>query len=186
MTTPPRCRLAGYPPFSTEVTEYSLKDQITNARYSFPDKYWTGVSGPAKDLIRCLLTLDPERRITIAEALQHPWLCDHELVARADELMDAESATFKVSLSPPPLLPSTVSNWCCLVWLPAVCFISLKGQKRLAEEGDTPQCTSPPLNPAKRSHLDPNSPPSSTPEDCSSDGDATGSNHSTIPAVSSI
>ena len=36
--------LGGYPPFSDEIKEYSLHDQIVNARYSFPDQYWDGTS----------------------------------------------------------------------------------------------------------------------------------------------
>ena len=36
--------LGGYPPFSDEIKEYSLHDQIVNARYSFPQAYWEGVS----------------------------------------------------------------------------------------------------------------------------------------------
>ena len=38
------CRLGGYPPFSDEIKEYSLQDQICNARYSFPKEYWKDVS----------------------------------------------------------------------------------------------------------------------------------------------
>ena len=36
--------LGGYPPFSDEIKEYSLHDQIVNARYTFPDQYWDEVS----------------------------------------------------------------------------------------------------------------------------------------------
>lgn len=35
---------------------------------------WDHISEYAKDLVAKLLTSDPERRITAAEALQHPWL----------------------------------------------------------------------------------------------------------------
>ena len=42
LSPPPR--LGGYPPFSDEITEYSLRDQICQARYSFPEAYWKDVS----------------------------------------------------------------------------------------------------------------------------------------------
>jgi serine/threonine protein kinase len=91
-------RLAGYPPFSDEITEYSLKNQITNARYTFPEKYWKRVSESAKDLVKNLLTLDPKSRITVSEALSHPWLQDEEVVEKAEKLM-------AVSL---PMLPPSI------------------------------------------------------------------------------
>lgn len=40
--------LAGYPPFSDEIKEYSLHDQIINARYTFPDEYWDSVGADGK------------------------------------------------------------------------------------------------------------------------------------------
>ena len=42
--------------------------------YEFPDNLWKDVSGEAKDLIRKLLTVDPRERITVSEALEHPWM----------------------------------------------------------------------------------------------------------------
>ena len=36
-------RLGGYPPFSDEITDYSLHDQICQGRYSFPQQYWKEV-----------------------------------------------------------------------------------------------------------------------------------------------
>ena len=37
-------------------------------------KQWDHISDPAKDLIRLMLTLDPNSRITVEEALEHPWI----------------------------------------------------------------------------------------------------------------
>lgn len=62
-------RLAGYPPFSDEITEYSLKDQITQGRYKFHANYWKDVSEDAKDMVKKLLTVRPQDRITV----QEPW-----------------------------------------------------------------------------------------------------------------
>lgn len=35
---------------------------------------WDEVSDEAKDLVRKLLAYDPAKRISAAEALQHPWI----------------------------------------------------------------------------------------------------------------
>lgn len=102
-------RLAGYPPFSDEITKYSLNDQILGAHYSFPEQYWKGVTKPARDMVKRLLTLDPERRITVTEALSHPWLQDKEVVGRAEKLMAAASPM------PPPPVPTPV-NVSLLQW----------------------------------------------------------------------
>lgn len=86
-------RLAGYPPFSAEKLDHSLNNQIVHARYSFPSEYWGGVSADAMEMVRRLLTLDPEQRITVTEALAHPWLQDEEVLAKAHRLMEAHSPT---------------------------------------------------------------------------------------------
>jgi serine/threonine protein kinase len=42
--------------------------------YQFHPEYWTEVSDDAKDLIRKLLVLDPKVRLTVDQALAHPWI----------------------------------------------------------------------------------------------------------------
>ncbi|XP_037092134.1 serine/threonine-protein kinase Chk2-like [Pollicipes pollicipes] len=79
--------LAGYPPFSPDYADMPLQEQILRGRVSFARRQWRGVSEPAKELVRRLLTVDPARRITVQEALQHPWLQDKKTVALADRLM---------------------------------------------------------------------------------------------------
>jgi serine/threonine protein kinase len=41
--------------------------------YYFGGKVWDGISTEAKDLIACLLVVNPTERLTAEEALQHPW-----------------------------------------------------------------------------------------------------------------
>ena len=94
-------RLGGYPPFSDEIVEYSLHDQICQARYSFPPQFWKGISDEAIDLIKQLLTLDPQKRITTVKALEHPWMQDEVVISRARKIMG--EATSKISMPPPPL-----------------------------------------------------------------------------------
>ena len=37
-------------------------------------KQWLNISNYAKDLVNQMLEIDPEKRITVEEALQHPWI----------------------------------------------------------------------------------------------------------------
>lgn len=41
--------------------------------YSFDKPRWKHVSGAAKDLISKLLEMDPNKRISAADAMSHPW-----------------------------------------------------------------------------------------------------------------
>lgn len=45
---------------------------------------WDGVSEEAKDLVRGLLTLNPEHRLTADQCLRHPWLANTQAAASAD------------------------------------------------------------------------------------------------------
>lgn len=47
---PPWPRLGGYPPFSDEIKEYTLQQQICQARYSFPKEYWRDVSSDGRHI----------------------------------------------------------------------------------------------------------------------------------------
>lgn len=97
-------RLGGYPPFSDELTNFSLHDQICQARYSFPDKYWGSVSDEGKDLIKRLLTIDPKQRISTTEALEHPWMQDEEVVGKAKKIMETAARNLE-EMAPPSGMP---------------------------------------------------------------------------------
>eukprot|EP00299_Pterocystis_sp_00344_P006014 c17769_g1_i1.p1 GENE.c17769_g1_i1~~c17769_g1_i1.p1 ORF type:complete len:498 (-),score=100.37 c17769_g1_i1:53-1546(-) len=64
--------LCGFPPFYGD-TEAQLFEKICTAKYSFVRPYWDVISKEAKDLIKHLLELDPEKRYTAQQALEHPW-----------------------------------------------------------------------------------------------------------------
>ncbi|KAG9442871.1 hypothetical protein H6P81_018725 [Aristolochia fimbriata] len=65
--------LSGVPPFWAE-TEKGIFDAILEGDLDLRSPPWPQISESAKDLIRKMLIQDPKRRITAAEALQHPWL----------------------------------------------------------------------------------------------------------------
>lgn len=67
--------LCGFPPFYDDNNK-KLFAQIVNANYSFPDPYWTNISAHAKDLVTKLLVVDPSKRLTADQILQHAWMAE--------------------------------------------------------------------------------------------------------------
>ncbi|KKA30989.1 hypothetical protein TD95_002945 [Thielaviopsis punctulata] len=66
--------LCGYTPFDRE-SDYEEMQAILTANYRFePTEYWNGVSDGAKKFIELCLTVDPRKRPTAHEALQHPFV----------------------------------------------------------------------------------------------------------------
>ena len=63
--------LGGSPPFDRISPE-----AIREATFSFEATPWQLVSENGKDLVSKLLVLDPNRRLSAAEALNHPWFTD--------------------------------------------------------------------------------------------------------------
>ena len=65
--------LCGFPPFYHESTA-ALYKQIKRGEFDFPAPYWTNISESAKDLVRKLLTVDPAKRFSAKQVLEHPWI----------------------------------------------------------------------------------------------------------------
>mmetsp|Transcript_20193 Transcript_20193/g.20293 ORF Transcript_20193/g.20293 Transcript_20193/m.20293 type:complete len:413 (-) Transcript_20193:169-1407(-) len=65
--------LGGYPPFDDE-NEQKLFKKIKRSDYEFHPDFWRSVSKDAKDLIRKLLVVDPNNRMTAEDAMKHPWV----------------------------------------------------------------------------------------------------------------
>jgi len=76
--------ICGYPPFR-EISPRLLNKKVRNGDYEFDTGGWFGVSEDVKDLIRQLLTVQPELRITAEMALKHPWIItsNEELQSRS-------------------------------------------------------------------------------------------------------
>jgi serine/threonine protein kinase len=63
--------LAGYTPFDRD-TPQAENEAILAGDYKFePAEYWANVSHTARDFVQVCLTVDPERRPTAAQALEH-------------------------------------------------------------------------------------------------------------------
>uniref|UniRef100_A0A0V0J9S3 calcium/calmodulin-dependent protein kinase n=1 Tax=Schistocephalus solidus TaxID=70667 RepID=A0A0V0J9S3_SCHSO len=72
--------LVGYPPFWDDE-QHRLYAQIKSGNYEYPPPEWETVTPDAKDLINQMLTMNPSKRITAAEALKHQWIFQPERVA---------------------------------------------------------------------------------------------------------
>ncbi|CAN0847951.1 Calcium-dependent protein kinase 29 [Linum grandiflorum] len=65
--------LSGVPPFWAD-TERGIFNSILESNLDLQTLPWPKISDSAKDLIKKMLARDPRKRITAAQALEHPWL----------------------------------------------------------------------------------------------------------------
>ena len=101
--------LGGYRPFRGTGDE--CLEKVRYGMYKFaPKKYWDPISNDAKQLIAAMLTVDPARRITAAEALDMPWFFYDESAAAAPVVKQKSSSKEKKKKSkskqhqvPPPV-----------------------------------------------------------------------------------
>lgn len=73
--------LVGCPPFWHRKQMVMLRN-IMEGKYSFTSPEWTDITDAPKDLIRKLLVVEPLKRISIREALDHPFF--HTVVSIAN------------------------------------------------------------------------------------------------------
>jgi len=65
--------LCGYPPFYGQNAK-ELFSNIYNVNYEFWEEDWDFISDEAKDFISRLLVKDPQKRMSVEEAIRHPWI----------------------------------------------------------------------------------------------------------------
>ncbi|KIW69833.1 hypothetical protein, variant 1 [Phialophora macrospora] len=65
--------LCGFPPFYDESIQV-LTEKVARGQYTFLSPWWDDISKSAQDLVSHLLTVNPDRRYTIEEFLNHPWI----------------------------------------------------------------------------------------------------------------
>jgi len=95
--------LGGYLPFdtgdsSTDPHNNKLYALIKTGKFEFSEEYWKHVSDEAKGLISGLLTVDPSKRLTVEQALDHSWVkrASSELAARS---LEANLKNFKAFMA---------------------------------------------------------------------------------------
>ena len=64
--------LCGYLPFSP--FEGSMLELLETGTFQFDPEHWEHISPSAMDFIKHLIVVDPEKRLSATEALQHPWI----------------------------------------------------------------------------------------------------------------
>eukprot|EP00794_Sanderia_malayensis_P013796 gene13796-15241_t len=97
--------LSGSPPFADEVNGMSIYQQVLIGYYNFPKKIWGSISPEAIDLVKKLINIDEKKRLTVAEALEHPWLQDEDMKKLAKRLMNGEKVP-STEMLPPPIIPA--------------------------------------------------------------------------------
>lgn len=70
--------LSGKMPFYGK-DDYEIMRRIVRAQYKFRESEWAQVSDDAKELVRALLQVNPEQRLSAEEALKHPWCTSNTL-----------------------------------------------------------------------------------------------------------
>ncbi|RIB07935.1 kinase-like domain-containing protein [Gigaspora rosea] len=74
--------LCGFPPFYDESIR-DLTEKVAKGQYSFLSPWWDNISDSSKDLITHLLTVDPEKRYTINQFFEHPWIKEQQIYPKS-------------------------------------------------------------------------------------------------------
>jgi len=82
--------LSGNHPFSASSTK-ELFQRAVQGNPQFPNENWSNVSEEAKDLIRHLLVVDPEKRWCANRTLRCPWLRKEGIELKQNDLSDSTS-----------------------------------------------------------------------------------------------
>ncbi|KAK1741100.1 serine/threonine-protein kinase [Skeletonema marinoi] len=84
--------LCGYPPFngSDNAAVYA---SVRRGTYSFPSSDWKHVSVEGRDFIRRLLQVNVSKRMTIDQALRHPWMARHTASMKVDRREEIETVS---------------------------------------------------------------------------------------------
>ena len=148
-------------------------ERSAKGQYSLEGKEWEGVSDLAKDLVRRLvviipikdtrtsktpngiirirfplrtLTVDPEQRITVAQALQHPWLMavasvypDTAVGHTGGQAVAADAPAAVETPPPPPVAPATPQVWRIVPIIPLIVFRSVSNPMICCTVGSHPQ-----------------------------------------------
>ena len=76
--------LCGYAPFDGEKDE-EIHEKILVGEFDFPKEDWSHVSDEAKNLIKKMLTMDVNERLSALETLQDPWFKKFEQKTHYDK-----------------------------------------------------------------------------------------------------
>ncbi|CAK7201120.1 MAPK-activated protein kinase Srk1 [Sporothrix eucalyptigena] len=86
--------LCGFPPFYDESIEV-LTEKVAKGQFTFLSPWWDDISKSAQDLISHLLDVNPERRYTITEFMNHPWIRASGPTPRDEKKLGADGTVLK-------------------------------------------------------------------------------------------
>lgn len=75
--------LCGFPPFYSNhglAISPGMKIRIRTGQYDFPNPEWTNVSNDAKELIKGMLSVDTNTRLSIEEVIRNNWVSQYTQV----------------------------------------------------------------------------------------------------------
>lgn len=80
--------LCGFPPFTGKTDEEILR-KVKLGKFSFAHESWRNISNEAKSLIRRMLVMNAQQRLTAAECLCDPWVVKRAVyrAAAADQVL---------------------------------------------------------------------------------------------------
>lgn len=84
--------LCGYPPFNG-VDNAAVYAAVKRGAYYFPASDWKHVSVEARDFIRRLLQVNVSKRMTIDQALSHPWMVRHIASVQVERREEMEATS---------------------------------------------------------------------------------------------
>lgn len=86
--------LCGFPPFYDESIEI-LTEKVAKGQFTFLSPWWDDISKSAQDLISHLLDVNPERRYTIVEFMNHPWIRGSDPTPRDEKNLGTDGDVLK-------------------------------------------------------------------------------------------
>lgn len=84
--------LCGFPPFYDEKIDI-LTEKISRGEYTFLRPWWDEISDGAKNCVRKLLEVDPEKRYKIDDLLNDEWLNNYDTVKKQEIVKKKRVAT---------------------------------------------------------------------------------------------
>ncbi|XP_030545649.1 calcium and calcium/calmodulin-dependent serine/threonine-protein kinase-like [Rhodamnia argentea] len=124
--------LSGYPPFIAPSNRQK-QQMIMRGEFSFDERTWKNISSSAKELISSLLTVDPSRRPSTLDLLNHPWVIGD---LAKEEQMDPEVVSRLQSFNARRKLRAAAiaSVWSSTIFLRTKKLKSLLGSHDLSKE----------------------------------------------------
>jgi len=82
--------LGGYPPFNAK-NESDLLLMCRRGQFEFDREYWGKISYEVKNMIRRLLVVNPDKRLSAEDVLSHQWMTTDKNVLQAADLSKSQT-----------------------------------------------------------------------------------------------